>query len=584
MNKSSSTRAIKITIVFIFIAIGFVAFLSVMFYNSIKPRNIPSKFTYDSSYSQRGSIISEDGFHLAVTQKLYKAIVNTKNINPDKKDVFIKLFSIYSNIDPKIIEKKLNKRRGSVVLSYAINPKEAQYLKSLAYELLAMKVFVEYETKSGRKILHGLNIIESGERRIYPYKKLLTPLLGFPRKKEVKDYTKVYGVKGVEKFYEDDLHSMQDGYIRAPRDVNGHMILNKKSFVKFKQDGSDIVLNIPVTLQIKIEGILDNYKKKFDAKEVLAVIMESKSGKIKSLASSNRYLPTDIKKSEYTFLNNSAFEYSFEIGSVMKPITFALLLEQGLVNPYDLVYVHNGRYKIGKKVITDEHEYDWLSAENVIVHSSNIGTSIMAQKLHPIDFHSGLKKFGFSQKSKSDVYHEKRGSIPSIKKLHAAIYKATTSYGYGMRANLIQLVRAYNTFNNDGKLIKPLIVKKLITHNNKEIVFENIDEEQVISPAVASKMKHILIKTVLEGTGKNTIIDGLEIGGKTGTAHIAHRGKYVNRYNSSFIGFANDKSSKYTIGVTVVEPKKKYFASQTAVVVFRDIVQQLVDDGLLVKR
>ena len=150
------------------------------------------------------------------------------------------------------------------------------------------------------------------------------------------------------------------------------------------------------------------------------------------MASSNRYYPNRIRRSDYPSLNSNFIEYSFEPGSVLKPIIFSMLLEHKLVNPYDLVDGHNGKMKIGRKTITDEHKFNWLSAENVIVHSSNIGIAQLAQRLAPIDYYQGLIDFGFSQSSGLSLPYEKRGSIPAINQLKDEIYKATTSYGYGL--------------------------------------------------------------------------------------------------------------------------------------------------------
>ena len=91
------------------------------------------------------------------------------------------------------------------------------------------------------------------------------------------------------------------------------------------------------------------------------------------------------------------------------------------------------------------------------------------------------------------------------------------------------------------------------------------DKKEVISRATAKKMLKILRKTVLKGTAKKAFVDGVFTAGKTGTAHIAKNGVYEHIYHSSFFGFANDKRHKYTIGVLVINPKTKYFASQTAV-------------------
>lgn len=575
-NKSK-----KILLLFALLLLGFLIFLSVMLYTALTPRDLPSLYTSESSKAQRGSIISADGFHIASTRKLYKAVVNTRNIDPLKRDLFVELFAIYSGMEPKDIRKKIASRSGSVVLSYDIGPKTAQYLKSLAFELRRLGVFVEYTASNGRSYLHGLSIIESGETREYPYGDLLTPLIGYPRKVEEEGYTFTQGIKGVEKSYNGDLNARQDEEQVAPRDANNYMILNKKSFSKRDIDGFSVMLNIPVTLQIRVEKIVDAIKKEIEANEVMAVVMESKSGKVISLASSNRFHPKAIKKSDYPSLNSNAIEYSFEPGSVLKPLIFSLLLEHKKVNPYDLVNAHNGRFKMGRKIITDEHKFDWLSAENVIVHSSNIGIAQLAQKLNAIDYYRGLLDFGFTRRSGIDLPYEKKGEIPSVTQLNAEIYKATASYGYGIRANLIQLLKAYNAFNNNGRMVTPRITKNLIDEHNQLVMLDTDEPQQVLSAAVAQRMKRILIKTVNEGTGYKAKTPGLEIGGKTGTAHIAEKGRYVNRYNTSFMGFANDEKHRYTIGVTVIEPKTTQFASLTAVPVFKAIVDMMADEGYL---
>ncbi len=258
-----------------------------------------------------------------------------------------------------------------------------------------------------------------------------------------------------------------------------------------------------------------------------------------------------------------------------------MLLEKGLVNPYDLVNGHNGRFKIGRKVITDEHRFDWLSAENVIVHSSNVGIAQLAQKLSGVQFHNGLKSFGFSEKSTPDMIYEKVGSIPHATRLNNEIYKATCSYGYGMRANLMQLLRAYSAFSNNGRMVYPQLVNSFIDEYDQETILENEEAIQVIKSSTASRMKKILIKTVNEGTGTKTKTKGLIIGGKTGTAHIVEKGKYVNKYNTAFVGFVNDKNINLTMGVVVIQPKKSQFAAQTSVPVFKKAVDILVEDGYL---
>ncbi len=579
-----STRSKKIILLFLVLVLGFTVFLAVMAGKAVSQRHTPRLFTSSTTKASRGSILSADGFHLATTRKLYKATVDTRNIDPDKKELFVQLFSIYSGIPADKVRKRLRKKRGSVVLSYNISPKHAQYLKSLAFELRRMGVFVEYETPSGRSVLHGLSVVESGEARVYPYGTLMTPLIGYPRKYEDDGYTRNRGIKGLEKQFDDDLKARQNGYAYAPRDVSNYKRLTKASRYTPPIDGYDLKLTIPVALQIRVERIADIMKKYLRAKEIMIVVMESDTGKIRALASSNRFEPTRIRKRDYSSLNIGALEYSFEPGSVIKPLVFALLLEHGKVNPYDLVNGHGGRFKIGRKVIRDEHRFDWLSAENVIVHSSNVGIAQLAQKLDGTEFYDGLKRFGITEKSGMGMPYERKGTMPSVRQLNSELYKAITAYGYGLRVNLIQLVKAYNTFNNGGRMLTPTVVDALIDPDTGEkITFDPPPPEQVVSPATAERMKKILIKTVNEGTGKGTITPGLEIGGKTGTAHIAERKGYVNKYNTSFLGFVNDAAGhRYTIGVTVVKPKKYHFASLTAVAVFKKVIDMMVREDYLV--
>ena len=578
----NTNRGSKITLLFFLISIAFLIFLSVMLLTVIKPRHMPSLYTQESSKAHRGSILSADGFHIATTKKLYKAVINTRYIDPDKKNLFVELFSIYSGMGTKEIRKRLSKRKGVVVLSYNIPQIQAHYLKKLARELRRFKVFLTLKNKkTGLLSMHGLNIIESGESREYPYGNLLTPIIGYPHKLEEDGYTYVKGVKGLEKRWDDELLAQQNGMSRGKRDVNGYIILNKESYTKQEIDGLDIKLTIPVSLQIKMEKMLDKMKDDLRAKEIMIVIMNSKTGDVYAVASSNRYLPKSIRRSDYPSLNAGMTEYSFEPGSVLKPITFSLLLEKHLVNPYDLVNGHNGRFRIGRKVITDEHRFDWLSAENVIVYSSNIGIAQLAQKLSGYEFYEGLKKFGFSKKSTPDLIYEKTGSIPSPKRLENEIYKATCAYGYGMRANLMQLIHAYSSFNNNGRMVTPRIVDGFIDERGVFTKNEYQEPQQVIKSSTAARMKKILIKTVNQGTGTKTKTDGIQIGGKTGTAHIVEKGKYVKKYNTAFMGFANDDKHKYSIGVIVIQPKKSQFASQTSVPVFKKAVNIMIEDGYL---
>ena len=574
----------KIPFLFFILLICFLIFIAVLLYWATIDRRLPRLYAKEINSALRGKIISKDNFTVASSEKLYKAVVDTRNINPNKKQLFIKLYSLYSKEKVKNIEKSINSYFGTVVLSYDINSITAWHLKELARKLYRLGVFISYhDKKSGITFLHGLNIVESGEYRLYNYKDTLTPVIGYVRKYEKNRITKVYGVKGIEKKYNDILNPVQDGMIKGSKDVAGNIILNGYSKIVKRIDGSDLYLNISLKLQKMIENILDKTKQKLKAKEVIAGVMNSRTGQILALATSNRYNPSHILKKQYKNLNVTADEYAYEPGSVMKPFIFSLLLEEKKVNPYELVRIYGGKYKIGKYTIRDSEKFQWLSAEDVIVYSSNVGISQLAQRLKYDDYYFGLKKFGFSKKTGIDLPYEHKGVIPKLYDLKSAIYKATTAYGYGIEVTFMQLLKAYNVFNDNGREIRPSIANYYQNASGDKVLLRAQNYQQIIPISVAKRVQQILIKTVNQGTGKAAKIKGLQIGGKTGTAHISLNGHYTNSYNSSFYGFANDATHHYTIGVLVREPTKNYYyyAALTAVPIFKKIVKEMIEEGYL---
>ncbi len=536
----------------------------------------------------RGSIISSDGYTISRSIKKYSASIHTDYLDPNKKEFFLTLFSIYTNIPVSKLEKKLvdkngKKIKGWVVLADNINAKTAIYLRELKYKLNRFKVF---KAKGVNKnFFYGLTITEKGESREYPLKEAMSPILGYTRAVEKDHYTHIVGYNGIEKFYEKYLNKKTDGYINGKRDAVGYVIQGKGTEYRLRKDGFNLVLNISLGLQKNIDLILDNYKKKINAIEIVAAVMRTKDSKILAITSSNRYDPLNIKADEIANLQPKATTYAYEPGSVLKPITYAIALEHGVVTPDSIINTFNGRMYVGKFPITDDEPEASLSAQNVIVKSSNIGISQITWRLKTKEFRDGLLKFGLGkQKSGIDIGREAQGKIYSFKKLNFKVNRATTSYGYGITATFAQLLKAYNVFNNNGVSYTPRAVN-YITRDGKHKFFFKKDYTVIkpVSPKTAAMVKQALIAVVKKGTGKKAITQGLEIGGKTGTAMIPEHGHYVKRYHTSFYGFANDtEGDKYTIGVLVIEPDlKHHFASSSAVPVFKAIVDAMIDRGML---
>ena len=606
-NEIKITRTKKIAIL-LFSLLLLLVVLIVSAINTISSeRNLPSLLTTKKELAIRGNILSSDNFKISTSKKLYKASIDTRSIDPNKKELFINLFSIYSNIPVKTVRKKLNeasrKKPGHLVLSYNIDSRTAKNLKELGFYLRKMSVFKAIKVRGGR-FLYGLSIDESGEKREFTYKDTLTPAIGYMSKYESKHgTTKLKGIKGLEKSYDNLLNDSSDGILKGERDVLSYISFNKQSLIRSRVDGSDLILNIPLKLQKNVEMILDEWKEKIGCDEILVSVMDSKTGKILTLATSNRFDPDNIKQSDIPNLNVNAIEYQFEPGSVMKPIAISLVLDKNRIKPDELFFAYNkgkmnkkgeyprGKYKIGRWWIHDDHQFKkhYLTLEDIVIYSSNIGTLFLAQRLKGAEFHKGLKKFGITQKTGIDLPYEKEGKMPKVYKFRAGedkgkdnIYKATVSYGQGMTATFMQILKAYSAFNNDGKTVTPQIVSKVVYKNQTVELKDEQKNEQVVKKATADKMKKLLIKTVNTGTGKKAKYEGLEIGGKTGTANIARGGKYQRKYMSSFFGFANDKENRYTVGVTVNNPPSRgkywyyYYASESAVPVFKEIVKILV--------
>ncbi len=592
MNKDIQNRAIhqrktKISFLFLLLLLAMGMFLFSVLKTISSDRHIPSHTTtiYDRSF--RGSIISEDGYTLSSSEKTYQAVIRGASIDPDKKALFVKLFSIYSGIPEKEILQRFKNRKGkeikgNIILSKTINARSAMQLKSLAYKLRKLDVFQSIKTRSGIEVLYGLDIIENGESRRFPLKDVLSPILGYVGDTSDGRYTRPSGKKGLERAYEKHITSKKNGYFQGKRDVVGAVIHDKNSIKMQRVDGLDLHLNIPLALQRRVELMIDQMKLSIDADEIIVGIMESDTGKVLSFASSERYDPSNIRQKDIPALVPKFTEYPYEAGSVLKPITIAMAFDKNRITPDTWFKTGYKRFDItGGQSISDDDYFESLPVTDIVVHSSNIGTSQISWLLTGKEFREGLLKFGIAQKTGIDLSRDLPGSLKSLRLLDHKMHRANSSFGYGMMVTFTQLLKAYSAFNNDGLAVTPRLVDYLQDAKGKHYTLPpKIGNMQAVSKKAANQVHDILLEVVKRGTGVKAQYPGLEVGGKTGTAHIAKHGRYVREYHSSFYGFANDKEGhKYTIGALVIRAKKpyKYFASQSAVPTFRRILDILVE-------
>jgi len=573
---------------FIVIIILLFTFLITVLFTITSDRKTGNKISVVKDRAIRGSIVSLDGYSIAYSQKTYRAEINTLSIDPKKKDLFVNLFSIYTGIPKqKVRDKFLNSKgrmiRGRVVLLKNIDVRLASDLKALSRKLSRLKVFRPINKNKPHLIL-GLDIIDDNEGRFYPYKDVLTPIVGYVQVKEVDGYKRPIAIKGLEKSYDYYLTPSRDGLIKGKRDAIGTIILNGKSKRVTRIDGMNLHINIPIEFQYGVERILDRHKKRLGAEEILVAVMDTNSGRVISMATSERFNPSKIRQKDVKSLNPNFTEYLYEPGSVIKPLTLAVALENSRVNLNVEIEI-GGKYRVNEKyTITDDSYFKSLTPRDIIVHSSNIGIAKIAWKLTGKELYDGLRAFGLAQKSGVDLSTELKGKIKAPYLLEYPTYSANSAYGYGMFVNFMQILKAYSAFNNDGVAVTPKIANFVSDRFGKIYNIEfDISSLNSCSKSVAKIMHSILIDVVERGTGKRAKYEGLEIGGKTGTAQIAYKGRYIDKYHSSFFGFANDsRGHKYTIGVLVIKPKRNYFASRSAVPIFREVVEKMVEFNYLI--
>lgn len=588
MSEHNKNRVSKVAFAFIMALFFMVLFLSSTFFLTSK-RNIPNTEKEQYNIALRGNIITQDNFTIASSKEIYRAEIDLRSIDKTKLELFLKLFQIYSGINDetvKVIKKRLEVKKPksyNFVLLQNINSKQASYLKELAKKLYLQGFFKPFTNSNNKVETRGLNIIEHKEDRTYMGKDSLTPIIGYTRAAldEADGVLKNFGVKGVEKYYDECLKAIQDEKVQGLKDIGGNIVLNLDSVQQKKINGCDLYLNISLKIQKMIEKTIDQKNIDLKANEIIVGVMQSRTGKIIALASSRRYDPSNRSK-DLSVLNASAIEYSYEAGSVIKPFVFTTALRLDKLKINEKINTHNGSYKLGQFTIQDDHKASQMSPEEVLVFSSNIGMIQIAKRLSNFEIVAGLRIFHFGEKSGIDLPYEQNGDLPNPQRLRD-IEKSVLSYGYGLKTTFIQLLAGYNVFNNEGFYISPKIADKIYQNGSfKEI--QQQKKEKILSKNANDIVKNILITTIEKGTGRKAFTKGLVVGGKTGTARIAERGGYTsNRYNASFFGFANDDKNAYTIGVLVRNPTKpySYYAAQSALPIFKDTIDILVKEGLL---
>ena len=384
-------------------------------------------------------------------------------------------------------------------------------------------------------------------QRIYPYGATLQPLLG---------YTTTEGsvLAGIE-----ELTAL------------------------FSPEWYGIRLTIDLVFQQSVEQILDRYKDALNADEILVGVMESGTGRMKVLASSNRYNPNTMAKADPSAMRQKFSDYTYEPGAVMMPLVMAAALERDLVEPGALIATGSKLVYSNGRCATDAVRTDLLTPAEILLNLSNIGIAKIAFRFSGYEFRESLEKFGLQQYCCIAFMHYSNGFLRSSETFEERMYRANTAYGYGMHANFLQMLKAYSAFNNEGRVVMPQLVYSVLD-KKEEVIGFIVPPAEAVGKQTAAQVHDMLVGSAQKGVGKKINFPGVEIGGMGAAAYIAKGGKYVKEFHSSFYGFANDKrGERYTIGVLVIKPKatKQFYASRSAVQVFGEVVRVMAEQGFL---
>jgi cell division protein FtsI (penicillin-binding protein 3) len=315
-----------------------------------------------------------------------------------------------------------------------------------------------------------------------------------------------------------------------------------------------------------------------NARSGIALVVAPKTGEILAVANVPTYNPNIFSESEPRTWRNRAFSDSFEPGSTFKVFLAAAAIEAGTCTPSSIFFCEQGAYKVGKNTIHDIHSFGWLSLQQIVKVSSNIGAAKVGEKVGEEHFYQMLDKFGFGKKTGVNAPAETAGTLNPYWKW-SDIDAASISFGQGVSVSAIQLAMALSAIANDGIMMEPLLIRE-ITNSAGQVVrrFKPTCARQVVSANTANTVIRIL-KTVTNegGTGVKAALPGYSVAGKTGTAQKANtkgKGYLKDKYIASFIGLAPTEEPQIAVVVVIDEPEKEIYGGVVAAPVFQKITRE----------
>jgi len=417
------------------------------------------------------------------------------------------------------------------------------------------------------KSLKGL-ILEKKSVRNYPEKTLGSHILGY-----FSEY-KQEGQYGLEQYYNEQLKGRVGFASVEAKDRRGVWLANTKIEKEDATNGSNLILTVDHTIQFKLEETLAELSAEFKPKTALGAIMDPKTGDILAMAATPNFDINEYNKVEdIGVFKNPLVENLYEQGSIFKPITVGIGLDKGVITP-STTYEDKGTERINGFDISNwsNKVYGTQTMSYALENSLNLGMIFIQRKLGREAFISGIiDQFQIDKETGIDLPGEVKSNTSNLTKQARDLREvdfANASYGQGISMTPIRILSSFNSIINEGKIMKPRIVKSI---QDSEGEITNIEPEvqgQSMSPAKARQLSEMLVNVVENSSARQVMVNGYSIGGKTGTAQIASIGgfqKEGGETHQSFIQFATLDNPKYTLIISLNAPQGSRFADTSVV-------------------
>lgn len=492
--------------------------------------------------------------------------------------------------DPVYVEEP---EKVAVQLAGIIGGKAEEIAKQLTTSDTRYVVIAKKLSREQHEQVNALEVAGVGTReqtyRTYPQGALAAQVLGFVNEDGQGQY-------GVEQ-YLDELLGGKPGELKAITDAKGvPLVSNPDNVVIEPERGAELTLTLDIGMQSRVEEILKTGLEQAKSDSGSVVVMDPNNGDIKAMANFPSYDPTKISEVEdFSVLANASVSSPLEVGSIMKTLTAAAALDQGVVAPSTSFY-NKGYIEIDDKKITDTFNSEGTqSVESTLQRSLNTGAVWLLQQMGRgsinerarMTWHSYMTKHYFlGQPTGVELAGEAAGVIPAPENEGQGIniIYANTAFGQAMTATPLQMAAAISGVVNGGVYYKPTLIESTKISGKNEIFQEPKKvSEDVVDPAVSRDMINLMM-TAADYNIPAATRAGYSVGGKSGTAEVARPaeeggGYYTDRFNGTYLGFVGGDKPEYVVVVRVDEPKiQGYAGSRAAAPIFTNVINMLLDN------